>query len=176
MIRLVTALLTALTAFVTASAAAPEAVCLDSIRTTGTDASSPAGLWRTGAGAVFDIVPAGAGSYTLILIDSPDVTAPCPATIGTMTTTGTPGTYEAALSAGLTAASARKKHTCIITVQPGSETMTFTAYRKGRQLNLWRLLPYMFRISVKDIDTRPRGIDGAVRIAPRVRLSQPVTL
>lgn len=133
-------------------------------------------MWRTGAGAIFDIVPAGGGNFSLMLLDSPDLTAPCPSTIGTMAPTGTPYTYEASLSADITTAGSKKKHTCIIYINPESSTLTFTAYRRGKQVSLWRLLPYMFRISVKDVDTRPRGIDGAVRIAPGRNIPKPVTL
>ncbi len=49
------------------------------------------------------------------------------------------------------------------------------SYRKGKTVNLLRWLPYLFRISVSEVDTRPSGIDGATRIAPP-SIKYPVTL
>ena len=37
---------------------------------------------------------------------------------------------------------------------------------KGLKINLWRLLPYMFRWSVKYVDRTPRDLDGCVRLYP----------
>lgn len=38
--------------------------------------------------------------------------------------------------------------------------------RKGVRLNWWRLLPYMFRRFVSEVDDTPRNLDGCVRVYP----------
>ena len=34
------------------------------------------------------------------------------------------------------------------------------------KFNLWRLLPYMFRNSVRHVNNRPDNLDGAIKIFP----------
>lgn len=150
---------------------APRLTALDSVPAG--QAGPPEGLWRMGAdGAVFAIgrEPGRQGAYILTLISSPDLSIPSGTAFGTMTATGKPYTYDASLSKSLSGGGhklSRKSHRAfVVEYAPESGLLTFTPYHRGRTLNVVRLLPYLFRFSIKESDTRPRGIDAAARISP----------
>ncbi|MDE6854337.1 MAG: hypothetical protein K2J38_04695 [Muribaculaceae bacterium] len=150
----------------------PRLTALDSV-TEAVQSGTPEGMWRMGAdGAVFSVVrePGRQGVYSLTLISSPDLSIPCGTPFGTMTATGKPFTYDASLSRSLSGKvrklSRRSYRDFIVEYAPESGLLTFTAYHRGRTLNVVRLLPYLFRFSIKESDTRPRGIDAARRISP----------
>jgi len=70
--------------------------------------------------------------------------------------------------------SASDDGTCLSGLKPFTLTLSdqdsrlnFKAHRKALKLNLWRMLPYMFRFSVSKVDDTPRDLDGCVRIFPR---------
>lgn len=44
--------------------------------------------------------------------------------------------------------------------------LSLSHYRHGLRFSLWRMVPYMFRYSVRAIDERPKGTDGMVRLYP----------
>lgn len=145
---------------------APDSVCSG-------QAAGPEGLWRMGAdGAVFAVgrEPGSRGAYVLTLISSPDLTIPSGTAFGTMTATGRPFTYDASLSKSLSGRghklSRKSYRDFVVEYSPESGLLTFTAYHRGRTLNVVRLLPYLFRFSIKESDSRPRGIDAACRISP----------
>ena len=54
--------------------------------------------------------------------------------------------------------------------------LSFKSYKQGKKISLGRLLPYLFRVSVSDIDTRPSTVDGAVKIYPSTTSDKPVLL
>ncbi|MBD5234233.1 MAG: hypothetical protein HDS65_08675 [Bacteroidales bacterium] len=136
-------------------------------------AASPEGLWRFGAdGAVFTVVetPGVAGSYNLLIDESPDLTIPKGTLFGTMKATGTARTYEASLlsdpAEGRTSLSPKKVRHFIFTLSADGSTLEFRPYRKGKTVNILRWLPYLVRLSVTDVDTRPRDVDAATRLEP----------
>ena len=51
-------------------------------------------------------------------------------------------------------------------------TLVFNEYKTEIKINLWRLIPYIYRVGVSVKDTRPKGLDGCVRIYPQ---SKPLT-
>ncbi|MCM1068133.1 MAG: hypothetical protein NC418_11230 [Muribaculaceae bacterium] len=151
--------------------AAPPAVCrLDSVPASASHI--PAGVWQIGGGgAVFAIEPVAAtGIYELRIVDSPDYTLPQGHIFGTMTHTGTGGTYDVSLAMKPRAKSHSgipgRRTDYIFTFDPTLCKLTMRHYRKGWSLNVLRALPYLFRISVSEHNSRPAAIDGAVRIAP----------
>ena len=151
--------------------AAPPAVCrLDSVAAP--VGITPAGWWQIGGGgAIIDIVPVSAdGRYELRIIDSPDFTLPQGYTFGTMSYTGTQGVYDVSLALKPRASSHAgipgRRTDYIFTFDPTLGSFTMRHYRKGWSLNVLRALPYLFRISVSEHNSRPTAIDGAVRIAP----------
>ncbi len=138
-----------------------------------TAAEMPAGVWRQmPAGAIFEVAPIAGrqGEYTMSLLTSDDLTILPGTHFGTMRATAEPGIYDAELfldpkNAG-TQRNNRKKRRFTISVDLHAARMHFKEYKSRFTVSLWRLFPYLFRFSVKYEDTRPEGLDGAVRIAP----------
>ena len=142
----------------TAQAAPPALTALDVHVPAPLDASSPEGLWQmAGDGALFYISPVAgrSGRYSLILHESPDLSVPAEA-----------GVYDASLVLNPAGSGMRKTRNFIFTFAPDGSTMTMQSYRRGHKVNMLRLLPYLFRVSVAEVDTRPENIDGAERISP----------
>ncbi|MCH5222386.1 MAG: hypothetical protein J1F05_08720 [Muribaculaceae bacterium] len=166
----------------TAHATMPIVIDVDSMATaTLSDASSPAGIWQMrGDGAIFSIVPrAGhAESFDLYIIESPDVSIAENTHFGSMTRTGNGRQYDAAIYADIKGSSSpagRKKHSLIFDFSADGSLLTIQPYSKGKRINLLRWLPYLFRISISDVDSRPKHIDGAHRLTP-TPISQHITL
>ncbi len=140
------------------------------------------GIWRaTAGGAVFEIktAPGLPGEYVLTMLDSPDYTIEPGTEFGRMSLTAAPGVFDARLrlSPGeRPVTNPLKEYRTVVMELTGEGRMTFKAYEKSRILSLHRLLPYLFRISVTDRNTRPEGMDGAVRIDPPVADAYPVIL
>lgn len=130
------------------------------------------GIWRIGVdGAVFEIRTAGIdGIYSLYLLSSPDFTIPSGTLFGTMKYTGTGRNYDVTLlahPAGKNNATLTgKRHNFIFEFADSGDSFVMHAYRKGRRVNISRLLPYLMRVSVTSYDTRPNNIDGGRRIGP----------
>lgn len=126
------------------------------------------GVWRiAGDGAVFAVLPGeGGDTFRLVIVDSPDMSVLPMTEFGTARRTAVAGRYDARLSASLTSGAAVRRDRNLIISLRDDGTLIFEPYKKGLKLNLWRVLPYMFRFSVASQNTRPSDIDGAVRLYP----------
>lgn len=134
------------------------------------------GIWRIGTdGATVAILPdAGtSGHFTVYLLDSPDYSVIPGSKIGSAVATGSPATYDAELIKKNRFADRRQRF--IINLD-GNGHLKFRSYTKGKQITLWRWLPYLFRMTVKDRNTRPESSDGAIRIYPENISPSPVLL
>ena len=127
------------------------------------------GVWRiAGDGAVFAVLPGDGGddTFRLVIVDSPDMSVLPMTEFGAARRTAVAGRYDACMSASLTSgAPVRRDRNLIISLSDDGR-LIFEPYTTGLKLNLWRVLPYMFRFSVAAQDTRPSDIDGAVRLYP----------
>lgn len=126
------------------------------------------GVWRiAGDGAVFAVLPGeGGDTFRLVIVDSPDMSVLPMTEFGTARRTAVAGRYDACMSASLTSGAAVRRDRNLIISLSDDGRLIFEPYKKGLKLNLWRVLPYMFRFSVAAQDTRPSDIDGAVRLYP----------
>lgn len=127
------------------------------------------GVWRiAGDGAVFAVLPGDGGddTFRLVIVDSPDMSVLPMTEFGTARRTAVAGRYDACMSASLTSGAAVRRDRNLIISLSDDGRLIFEPYKKGLKLNLWRVLPYMFRFSVAAQDTRPSDIDGAVRLYP----------
>lgn len=144
---------------------------IDSI---GTDPLS--GIWRMGPdGATVAILPvtASQGRFNIYLLDSPDMSVIPGGLIGSAASTGANGTYDAEFAG--TGKFVSKRQRFIMTLSPDG-TLGFKSYKKGKKISLWRWLPYLFRFSVSDYNTRPSAVDGAVRLYPSNGPTGPILL
>lgn len=124
------------------------------------------GIWTVGGdGARLAFLPRGASAteFDVFILDSPDLSVVPGQQIGTAVSTGRAATYDTTLRT-LSGLPGRSRHLIIELLSDG--TMTFRHYKKGKKITLWRWLPYLFRISVSDNDSRPSSADGAVKTYP----------
>lgn len=136
------------------------------------DADPVEGIWQLAPeGAVIAIEADGRGTYSIFLVDAP-APALLPGTlIGGLARTAAANTYDGRISlpegpdTRLTAE-----------LDPRCGTLQFYKYRQRAALNLWKLVPRLFRYSVAWEDTRPEGIDGALRLYPRPAILTPIPL
>lgn len=134
------------------------------------------GIWQMGGdGATVAIIPEKASSarFDIILVDSPDMSVIPGKTIGHAVATGKSGTYDASIKSER--AIGKRTHRFIISLTKDGN-LEFSSYKKGRSIALWRWIPYLYRISVSDRDTRPTSADGATRLYPSNRSFRPVVL
>lgn len=128
------------------------------------------GIWEVGGDGAKIAITAkmpGSGSFDVTLLLSPVLDAPEGELIGTATSTGKPGIYEFRLFNGKKSALLTKKKSAAFIGEldkPGQ--LSFRAFSKGKRLNLYRLVPYLFRIGIITEDSRPSDIDGAVKVFP----------
>lgn len=130
------------------------------------------GIWRMGGdGAEIAILPRRgyASQFDIIVVDSPDMSVMPGTKIGSVSATGKLGTYDAQFNArkGLLNRTLR-----YIMTLGKDDRLQFESYKKGKKVALWRWIPYLFRVTVTDYDTRPSGADGAVRVYPDTHASE----
>lgn len=134
------------------------------------------GIWRMGPdGATIAILPVAAsqGHFEIYLLDSPDMSVIPGGKIGSAVSTGAGGTYDVEFDGAgkLTA----KRQRFIITLSADGN-LNFKSYKKGKKISLGRWLPYLYRVSVSDYNTRPTSVDGAIRVYPPGNYSGPTML
>jgi len=126
------------------------------------------GIWQwPDDGAVMEIKAFSETTFTIALLDSPDLTIAPGTEIGRAVSTPRPGTYDATISTrdALRPGSKLKSERCTITfTDQGS--LVFTPYRTGIRIDLFRLFPYFWRIRPYRDESRPHDIDGPRRIFP----------
>lgn len=134
----------------------------------GGDRTDASGLWETTAGAsvlCFERQPGAREAYSVTIVEAADFAIAPGTHAGTLTATATPDVYDAEfLVDPLDTGGKRRTHRFVVEFDEYLNSCTFRQYRKGKRLSLKRMLPYLFRIAVVSDDTRPEGIDGAVRL------------
>lgn len=134
------------------------------------------GVWQMTAadGATFaieraepstDLAPA---RLRMVMIRSPWRSIRPGTLLGHLEPTARPGTYEARIYSGpaqRTGLNLPRSFT--IRLNADATLLTFEPFKSPLKFNLFRLLPYMYRRVVEPQKSRPDGLDGAVKIAPR---------
>ena len=137
------------------------------------------GVWLWNSGAIVAIEADTRGSLTLTLEDSPDPELKTPCVIGTGTYSGASATYNVDLLPNVDLVRKKSKIgvekvrlQCIV---DGSR-LKIKPYSTGYTVSLWRLIPYLFRMSVTR-KNEPDNLYGAIRVWPPVGSSElPVVL
>lgn len=145
------------------------------------------GLWRFPAdGGLMavercDISGAGDGAsqYRLVVVDAANRILSPGTVMGYLWATSKRGVYEARLYTSVnsegTSLGSPKYFT--LTLDDQESRLSFRKHKTGVRLNLWRLLPFMFRFSVVRQDNRPDDLDGCVREYPMPALpAEPIYL
>lgn len=130
------------------------------------------GVWRmSGSEGIFAVVADPATVfYKLIVVDSPDQNV-LPGTImGVCTEVGRQNHFDARIFTvgALDFMSAPQRFT--MSLSEDGRLVIIPVVDKLK-FNLWRLLPYMFRHSVKHVNNRPDNLDGAIRLYPATTIT-----
>ncbi len=149
----------------TCAQAAPHWIKLDSVETV---PSTPEGVWRIAAGTIFRIEARNGqnGVYDLSIVQSADLSVPTGAYFGTMTTGADRHTFDARLVADpkvSTPGGKRNMRQFVLTFDRTFANLKIKHYRKGVTVNIFRLVPYLFRASITRHNDNPDGTVGATR-------------
>ncbi len=114
----------------------------------------------------------------LTVIRSPQRRVRPGSVMGTARPTVKPGVYEARLNTRIADIGGLElPRRFLLTVSNEGATLTIEPFKSPIKFNLLRMIPYLYR-AVRLQDSRPQGLDGAVRIypAPEVNPLTPVYL
>lgn len=132
------------------------------------------GVWQMAAdGAVFAIERETLSAtetmprrLRLTIIRSPHRRVRSGSVMGTARPTVKPGVYEATINTRIAGSGGLElPRRFLLTLNADGTALTMEPYKSPIKVNLLRLLPYLYRI-VRVQDSRPHGLDGAVRIYP----------
>lgn len=132
------------------------------------------GVWQMAAdGAVFAIereTPSATETMPrqlrLTIIRSPHRRVRPGSVMGMAHPTVKPGVYEAILNTRIAELGGLElPRRFLLTLNADGTALTLEPYKSSVKVNLLRLIPYLYRV-VRVQDSRPRGLDGAVRIYP----------
>ena len=131
------------------------------------------GDWQVnGGGATLRFEPSRGdeGRLNIVWLDGPDLAIEPGTIIGSAIVTSQPGVYDCAVDTDPRGKGDRR-HYARFVVKLDADTgdsFTFAPYEQGVRFQLQALLPYWWRRPVKQVDTRPAGLDGARRVgAPK---------
>lgn len=104
-------------------------------------------------------------TYRLVAVAMPDRSVPPGSLMGVAVETADRKRFDAKIYTKSASGRLTAPADFLLTVDDGGR-LSMSHYRRGVRLNLWRVVPYMFRYSVALRDERPRGTDGMVRVYP----------
>lgn len=87
--------------------------------------------------------------------------------MGYATQSAKAGSYDAAIYTSVDdngLLSRTKRFT--LELHDGESRLAFIRHRNGLRVDLRRLIPYLFRVSISTGNDRPRDMDGAIRLYP----------
>ncbi|MDE6305911.1 MAG: hypothetical protein K2L90_04900 [Muribaculaceae bacterium] len=134
------------------------------------------GIWQmTGDGAVIAIeqsqpYTAGqtlASGYRIVLIQSPCRRIRPGTIMGYATQSAKSGRYDAAIYASVDDNGIlHRKRRFTLELHDTESRLAFIRHRADLRIDLRRLIPYLFRVSIATGSDRPRDMDGAIRLFP----------
>lgn len=125
------------------------------------------GVWRmSGSEGLFAVVAdPGTIFFRLIVVESPDRNILPGTVMGACTAAGRADCYDARIyTSGDTGILSKPKRFTVTLADDGRLIMVPVTNKL--KVNLWRFLPYMFRMTVTRVNNRPDNLDGAVRVFP----------
>lgn len=125
------------------------------------------GVWRmSGSEGLFAVVAdSGTIFFKLIVVDSPDRNILPGTVMGACTAVGKADCYDARIYISSDTGILSKPKRYTITLADDGRLIMEPVTNKLK-VNLWRFLPYMFRMTVTRVNNRPDNLDGAVRVFP----------
>lgn len=125
------------------------------------------GIWRfPGNGATIAITATSSTTYDIILMDSPKLNAVPGTVIGSAVSTGKKDTYDGTLKSREFGKKGRiGSESVIFTVAPNGRIL-IKPYSTKHSVSFRRWFYRIFGLNIVSSNTRPKDIDGAIRIYP----------
>ena len=125
------------------------------------------GVWRvTGEETLFAVVAdPGTIFYRIIVVDATDRSLLPGTLMGAATATAQKNSFDALIYSHCSGGALSKPKRFTLTIHDNCR-LVMTPVTNKLRVNLWRLLPYMYRFSVTRVNNRPDNLDGALRIFP----------
>lgn len=129
--------------------------------------SAVEGLWRmSGSDGTFAVVAdEGTVFCRLVVIDSEDLSVVPGDVMGVCTAAGKKNSYDARIFTSVEDGKLGAPKRFTLTLSDDGHLIMAPVSDRLR-VNLWRMLPYMFRTAVTRVNDRPKNLDGALRIYP----------
>lgn len=146
--------------------AAPLRVPVDSVPAHAGN-GGPEGLWQVPGGALFRIEPVAGhqGEYDMVCVIASQADVAPGTVLGRLRLTADGRRADASLMVNTRSGHRRLQPADYAVVfSEGYKTLAFTHYRTGIHIDLFRLLPHIFRPGYENRQHRPGGLDGAVRL------------
>lgn len=109
----------------------------------------------------------GATRYRLVVIQSPRLSVRPGTVMGYMIPSAKKGYYDARIYTAFDGGLHLSTPTKFILKHSDDGRLSFVEHKTGVKVNLWRMVPYMFRYSISAQDNRPEDMNGCVKIFPR---------
>ena len=137
-------------------------------------AASPVeGDWQVNhGGALLRFVAAcgNPGVFDILWLDGPDLSIAPGTKVGTAVAAPDAGVYDCTVATDPRGKGDKKRHARFV-IRLDADTgdsFTFAPYEQSVKISIQSLLPYWWRRPIKNVDTRPGGLDGARRVgAPK---------
>ena len=127
------------------------------------------GVWQfPGNGATIAVTATSSTTYDIILIDSPKLSATPGTLIGTATMTAKKDTYDGTLSSKDFGKKGRFGNESVTFSIVSGGRMIIKPYSTGLTVSFRRWFYRIFGFSIVSNDSRPKDLDGALRIFPYI--------
>ena len=130
------------------------------------------GLWDfEGAGALIAIeraetAPRGPFGYRMVMVSSPDRLIRRGTVMGHIEPTPKPDTYNARIYTEASGSTLSMAKRFTLTLSDDGTGLTFEQFKNPITVNLWRLLPYLWRYTVYPTPNPKEPIKGCVKVYP----------
>lgn len=136
-------------------------------------ASPLIGDWQlNGGGATIRFVqaPGTTDTFDIIWIDGPDMSIDPGTVIGSATASTAIGVFDCRVSTDPRGAGDKKNYARFLIKldSDAADNLSFSPYEQRIKFSIQALLPYWWRRSIREVNTRPANLDGARRVgAPK---------
>jgi hypothetical protein len=105
--------------------------------------------------------------YRIVIIQSPNRRVRPGTIIGYALQSAKSGKYDAAIYSTIDDdGTLYRPKRFTLELHDSESRLAFIRHRADIRVNLWRLIPYLFRVSISTGNDRPHDMDGAIRLYP----------
>ena len=129
------------------------------------------GVWRMSGSEGMMAIVADSGTIfqRIIVLESPDRNILPGTVMGVCTALGRNNSYDARIYTTESTSGILSKPKRFTLTLSDDGRLIMEPITNKLKVNLWRFLPYMFRMSVVRVNNRPDNLDGAVRVYPEAK-------